>query len=230
MANSIINSDDGLVSGTSGIKTTGGDDGTLLLQSNGTTVLDYSATQVVSRQTLYVIDAGLPFFVRSTDSNTYKIALEDTAGATQRGFLGADSSNALRVANGSATNVLNVTSAGVLQMNSGYGSVANAYGVRAWANFTGGNPPAQVFSGGLSSITYGGVTGVFAVSFASTMPDTGYSVTTASYYSSGNNPYHSAIQTGTKTTSGFTLVAIQYVSPGSPAFFNVADTAFAVVR
>jgi hypothetical protein len=39
MASSIINSDDGLVSGTSGIKTTGGDDGNLNIQSNGATVL-----------------------------------------------------------------------------------------------------------------------------------------------------------------------------------------------
>ena len=124
---------------------------------------------------------------------------------------------------------MNVTSAGVLQMNSGYGSVANAFGVRAWANFTGGNPPSQVSSGGLSSVAYGGATGVFAINFASAMPDTGYSVLTASYYVSGNNPYHSAIQIGTKTTAGFTLVAIQYASAG-PLFLNAADTTFAVVR
>jgi hypothetical protein len=36
MASSVINSDDGLVSGTSGIKTTGGDDGVLVFQSSGT--------------------------------------------------------------------------------------------------------------------------------------------------------------------------------------------------
>jgi hypothetical protein len=114
-------------------------------------------------------------------------------------------------------------------MNSGYGSVANAFGVRAWANFTGGNPPSQVSSGGLSSVAYGGATGVFTINFASAMPDTGYSVVTTSYYSSGNNPYHSAIQTGTKSTTSFTLVAIQYATPG-PFFFNVADTSFAVVR
>lgn len=36
MASSIINSDDGVISGTSGIKTTGGDDGVLVFQSKGT--------------------------------------------------------------------------------------------------------------------------------------------------------------------------------------------------
>jgi hypothetical protein len=229
MANSIINSDDGVVSGTSGIKTTGGDTGGLEIQSNGAVVFDTLPTQVAARQTFYAIDAGVPVIARSTDSNTYKYGMEDTSGGTQRGFIGANSTNALMVANGSATNVMNVTSAGVLQMNSGYGSVANAFGVRAWANFTGGNPPAQVSSGGLSSVAYGGATGVFTINFASAMPDTGYSVVTASYYSAGNNPYHSAIQTGTKTTANFTLVSIQFSSPG-PIFFNVADTSFAVVR
>lgn len=36
MPSSIINSDDGLISGTAGIKTTGGDDGVLIFQKNGT--------------------------------------------------------------------------------------------------------------------------------------------------------------------------------------------------
>jgi len=39
MASSIINSDDGVVSGTSGLKSSGGDDGNLNIQSNGATVL-----------------------------------------------------------------------------------------------------------------------------------------------------------------------------------------------
>ena len=37
MATSIINSDDGTVSGSTGLKTTGGDDGVLYIQNNGTT-------------------------------------------------------------------------------------------------------------------------------------------------------------------------------------------------
>jgi hypothetical protein len=37
MASSILNSDDGVISGTSGLKSTGGDDAVLLIQTNGTT-------------------------------------------------------------------------------------------------------------------------------------------------------------------------------------------------
>jgi len=44
MASSIINSDDGVVSGTSGIKTTGGDDGVLNIQNNGTTAVTVNAS------------------------------------------------------------------------------------------------------------------------------------------------------------------------------------------
>jgi hypothetical protein len=37
MPSSILNSDDGVISGTSGLKSTGGDDAVLLIQTNGTT-------------------------------------------------------------------------------------------------------------------------------------------------------------------------------------------------
>jgi hypothetical protein len=52
MASSIINSDDGLVSGTSGIKTTGGDDGVLNIQSNGSTVVAVDGSGVSVTGTL----------------------------------------------------------------------------------------------------------------------------------------------------------------------------------
>jgi hypothetical protein len=35
MPSSILNSDDGVISGTSGLKNSGGDDGVLVFQSNG---------------------------------------------------------------------------------------------------------------------------------------------------------------------------------------------------
>jgi hypothetical protein len=42
---SIINSDDGVVSGTSGLKTTGGNDGLLNIQTNGSTAISISSGQ-----------------------------------------------------------------------------------------------------------------------------------------------------------------------------------------
>jgi hypothetical protein len=48
MPSSIINSDNGAVSGSTGIKTTGGDDGVLLIQTNGVTAATVDASQVIN--------------------------------------------------------------------------------------------------------------------------------------------------------------------------------------
>jgi hypothetical protein len=66
MASSIINSDDGVVSGTSGLKTTGGDDGALAVQSNGTEVAKFKTTELV------INDGGANYDFRvegDTDAN-----------------------------------------------------------------------------------------------------------------------------------------------------------------
>jgi len=52
MPSSVINSDDGVISGTSGIKTTGGDDGVLNIQSNGSTVVAVAGSGVSVTGTL----------------------------------------------------------------------------------------------------------------------------------------------------------------------------------
>ena len=59
-------------------------------------------------------------------------------------------------------------------MNSGYGSVAVAYGCRAWVNFHGTGTPAIRASGNVSSITDVAV-GAYTVNFTTAMPDANYS-------------------------------------------------------
>jgi len=67
MASSIINSDDGVVSGTSGIKTTGGDDGVLVFQSKGTeTARINTDKQIVAAAGT----ASLPALTTTGDVNT----------------------------------------------------------------------------------------------------------------------------------------------------------------
>lgn len=61
-----------------------------------------------------------------------------------------------------------------LQMNSGYGSVATAYGCRAWVNFNGKGTVAIRASANVSSITDSG-TGNYLVNFTNSMPDANYS-------------------------------------------------------
>jgi hypothetical protein len=81
----------------------------------------------------------------------------------------------LGVGNSGATtaDVLIGTSAGLFQFNSGYGSVATAYGCRAWVNFNGTGTVAIRASGNVSSITDNG-TGDYTVNFTTAMPDVNY--------------------------------------------------------
>jgi len=64
---------------------------------------------------------------------------------------------------------------GNLLFNSGYGSVATAYGCRAWVNFNGTGTVAIRGSGNVSSITDNG-TGSYLVNFTTSMPDVNYAV------------------------------------------------------
>lgn len=76
---------------------------------------------------------------------------------------------------GSESDYLAVTTAGVLQFDSGYGSNANAYGCRAWANINAGVTPSIRASGNVSSVTDAGSgVGDFLVSFTTAMPDANY--------------------------------------------------------
>jgi hypothetical protein len=68
-----------------------------------------------------------------------------------------------------------INSTGDLQFNSGYGSVATAYGCRAWVNFDGTGTVAIRASGNVTSITDSG-TGSYVVNFTTAMPDVNYSV------------------------------------------------------
>jgi hypothetical protein len=76
------------------------------------------------------------------------------------------------------------TSGGVLSFNSGFGSLATAYGCRAWVNY---NLSSQTLrgSGGVSSVTYNS-TGNITLNFSNTMPDVNYSVVTTGEWTSGS--------------------------------------------
>jgi hypothetical protein len=65
------------------------------------------------------------------------------------------------------------TSAGLFQFNSGYGSVATAYGCRAWVLFNGTGTVSINGSGNVSSITDNG-TGSYRVNFTTSMPNSNY--------------------------------------------------------
>ena len=111
-----------------------------------------------------------------TGDGVWNFRLDGTASATSStsstnlNLLGP---GALVLGAGSAEQA-RITSAGLLKFNSGYGSVATAYGCRAWCNFNGTGTVAIRASGNVSSITDNG-TGDYTVNFTTAMPDANYS-------------------------------------------------------
>jgi len=93
----------------------------------------------------------------------------------------------------SALERMRIDSSGNLLFNSGYGSVATAYGCRAWVNFNGTGTVAIRASGNVSSITDNGG-GDYTINFTNAMPDANFAV---AY--SGNGPtlgdYNNNIET-----------------------------------
>jgi hypothetical protein len=112
----------------------------------------------------------------SANTNALRtITLEDSASGAKSEITGTASGGLPSLAFKTAgTERVRIDSSGNLKFNSGYGSVATAYGCRAWVNFNGTGTVAIRGSGNVSSITDGG-TGRYTVNFATAMPDANYS-------------------------------------------------------
>ena len=92
--------------------------------------------------------------------------------------------------NSAPTEAMRIDSSQNLRFNSGYGSVATAYGVRAWVNYDSTVAPANIRgSGNVSSISDGGV-GRQTINFTTSMPDANYAVVAGpGDQAGGNNAY-----------------------------------------
>jgi hypothetical protein len=125
-------------------------------------------------------------------------------------------------AGAAAAERMRVTSTGNLQFNSGYGSVATAYGCRAWVNFDGTTSPGTIrASGNVSSVSRNS-TGDFTVNFATALPDADYAVVGGS----GNGGSFSFItpNAGTKTTTATNIFATASgnITLGNPTIVCIA--------
>jgi len=102
------------------------------------------------------------------------------------------------------------TSGGVLSFNSGYGSVATAYGVRAWVNFDGtsGSIGSGRANGNVSSVTDNG-SGDYTVNFSTALSDANYCAFGSVIGSSNTDATDAFVSAGfnaataTHTTSAF---------------------------
>ena len=99
--------------------------------------------------------------------------------------IGAEYQNDIRFglsssSSGGLTTQMVIKNAGTIQYNSGYGSLANVYGCRAWCQNNGGNGING--SGNISSVSDNG-TGDYTFNFSSNMPDNDFSATVTCYQS-----------------------------------------------
>jgi hypothetical protein len=142
----------------------------------------------------------------------------------------ADTSGVITLQN-NGTNALTVDS-GNLQFNSGYGSVATAYGCRAWVNFNGTGTVAIRASGNVTSITDNG-TGDFTVNFTNAMPDANYAqvlIHSPSYGAAFPTPAFNS-NTSTLTEVAPTTTAARFACAISlSTYFDPKYVNFAVFR
>jgi len=192
MASTTLLSDNGVTSGITGYQLTGGDDGTLQLQT--TTAGGAAATAMTINNSQNVgIGTSSPTtkLVVNNDTDNSTMAIFHAGGGTpNRGlkvstFVSTNDNagvllDAQTTAGGAAlafgtagTERARIDSSGNLKFNSGFGSVATAYGCRAWVNFNGTGTVAIHASGNVSSITDNG-TGDYTVNYTTGMPDTSY--------------------------------------------------------
>lgn len=113
-------------------------------------------------------------------------------------------------------------SSGNFKFNSGYGSVATAYGCRAWVNFNGTGTVAIRASGNVSSITDNG-TGNYTVNFTTAMPDANYAVVmTAGDTSSGTCLFQSPFNISPTISAAQVLVTNSVFTATDRPFVQVA--------
>jgi hypothetical protein len=165
-------------------------------------------------------DFGVMQAISSSGSTTLEMM-----GASGVGYVGTRTNHPL-VLRTNDTEQMRITTAGLLQFNSGYGSVATAYGCRAWVNFNGTGTPAIRASGNVSSITDNG-TGLYTVNFTTAMPDTSYTTVGSSIGSTTSSD--GMILTGTAGGAAPTTSAVQVRMAYAPnntvtdiTFVNVA--------
>jgi hypothetical protein len=174
-----------IANGTSNV-TIASSGGAIAMATNGATAITVTTAQNVGIGTA---SPANKLHVSDTTTSTVKTRTQASTGYVDVGMGGnsgvfdTTGSDGIRLRT-SGNDQVSIDTAGLLKFNSGYGSVATAYGCRAWATF---NCVAFTVtaSGNVSSITNYG-TGDNAIAFTTAMPDANYSLVGASIKGGGS--------------------------------------------
>ena len=220
-----INADNGAVSGSAGLKYSSDSTGVLALQTNGTTAVSISTGQVVTLTNALPVASG---GTNATSASAARTSLGLVIGTDVLAPTGSAASLTSfptfnQSTTGSAATVTGNATGSTFGFNSGYGSVATAYGCRAWVNFNGTGTIAIRGSANVSSITDNG-TGNYTMNYTTAMPDTGYSaVGTCGSPNVSHGVFMFVAGTGTITaTSGVQFATTQLNAVSSDYVFICA--------
>ena len=120
-----------------------------------------------------------------------------------------------------------IDGAGNLRFNSGYGSVATAFGCRAWVNFDGTGTIAIRSSGNVSSLVDNGV-GNYTVNFTNAMPDVNYAACSAgNLVNTINNWGYHGFERAVRTASSYT---VQFSTTNNYTVIDPAIATLAIFR
>jgi hypothetical protein len=200
----------------------------VLLHAQSTTATTNAVTQVLridsqsSGTPANGIGVGMQFATETSAGNTeigatIEAITTDVTAASED----FDLSFKTMAAGATAAEIFRAKSTGDFQFNSGYGSVATAYGCRAWVNFNGTGTVAIRASGNVSSIT-DNAGGDYTVNLTTAMPDTNYAFlgfARRDNDSATSTQVISANETFTKTTSAF-RIKNNYIDNGGGVGLN----------
>jgi hypothetical protein len=224
---------------------TGSTNTTTAIQSNGTTAITIDASQNVgiggTPSTGYKLEvlasqasrsAVVSSNTNSAGSSAYHLATDVSTnygnmicfGSTHASransmWIGTDGGNAPLVFQVNGSEVGRFDTSANFKFNSGYGSVATAYGCRAWVNFNGVTTATIRASGNVTSVTRNSA-GDYTINFTTAMPDANYAVNItglsatatdgrAAYFVKGVR------STGTPSTQTTSAVGVQSVDAGT---------------
>jgi len=173
--------------------------------------------------------AGAMFVALDVDTDRDCLLQFQEAGTTRWDIFmnGSSGTNPLLIRDDGGTTQGSFDQSGNFKFNSGYGSAATAYGVRAWVNFNGQNNVAVRGSGNVSSVWDQGL-GQFRINFSTSMPDTNYAVSGAGQDNTsavGDTSFHFRI--GSKLT---TYNEISFANGAQSSYADPGRADYLVVR